>query len=653
MIAPGSVEEVIQRADIVEIVGQFVRLKKRGTNYIANCPFHNEKSPSFSVSSTKGIYKCFGCGRGGNVVTFVQEYEKLTFVESIRWLADYYKITLEETQRSPEQLQSQQVEESLRVLNEFATQYFSDTLLQSEEGQAIGLSYFKQRGLRKNTIDKFRLGYSPEANDSFYRNAVSKGYNLELLIKSGLVKDRNGMHYDAYRGRVIFPIQGMTGRVLGFGARILKSNDKAPKYINTPENELYIKSRILYGLYQARQSIAKLDECFLTEGYLDVISLHQAGVENVVASSGTSLTEDQLRSIGQLTKNLTILYDGDAAGVKAALRGLDMALGQSFNVQLVLLPLGEDPDSYVQKHGKTGIEDYIKEHKQDVIGFRLEVGMKEAGDDPVRKSKLVNEVAESISRINKAEDFSLQQHYIRESSRRLSVDEEGFIALVNKYIRERIETDHRHKRREDNHAPANDGPEPPYQEEHPDEQAALKIETGHEKQEWELLRMLLEQGEKEYAGFANVAELVYQRVDPELIETPLARQFYDMYFTYVATNGKPPSMQYFIGHADQKIGHRAAILLQHEEEISHNWKEIYGIDSLHGELNYLNDADSTLAWFEIKKIKKLEAMLMQKMRDEKDPKRVKRLTEKFMELKQKEKEIINQHGAVIIKSGKS
>jgi DNA primase len=649
MIAPASVEEVIQRADIIEIVGQFVRLKKRGTNYIANCPFHNEKTPSFSVSSAKGIYKCFGCGRGGNVVTFVQEHEKLTFVESIRWLADYYKIILEETERSPEQVQSQQVEESLRVLNEFATQYFTETLLNTEEGQAIGLSYFRQRGLHKDTIKKFRLGYSPEANDTFFRNAISKGYNPELLIKSGLIKDRNGIYYDAYRGRVIFPIQGMTGRVLGFGARILKSNDKAPKYINTPENELYIKSRVLYGLYQSRQTIAKSDECFLVEGYLDVISLHQAGVENVVASSGTALTEDQLRSIGQLTKNLTILYDGDAAGVKAALRGLDMALGQSFNVQLVLLPLGEDPDSYVQKHGKTGIEAYIKAHKQNVIGFRLEVGMKEAGTDPVRKSKLVNEVAESISRINKAEDFSLQQHYIKESSRRLEVDEEGFIALVNKYIRDRIETEQRHKRREDDRQMPDGMPKPPIME---DGTAALPVaetEAGHERQEWQLLRMLLEYGERHYEGYENVADLVYHRIDPELIEAPLAREFYSLYFNYVAEHSKPPSMQYFISHPEHRIGQRAAMLLQNNVEISPNWKENYGIESLHGEHNYLNDADSTLAWFEVKKIKKLETMLMQKLRDEKDPKRLERLTRKFMELKQKEKEVIERHGTVVIK----
>src|SRR6185437_1871199 len=513
MISASSIQEVVNRADIVEIVGQFVRLKKRGANYIANCPFHNEKTPSFSVSAAKGIYKCFGCGKAGNVVTFIQEHEKLTYPEAIRWLADFYKITLEESERTPEQQQQQLAEEGLRILNEYAAQYFHDILLNTEEGQAIGLSYFKQRGFRKDIIERFRLGYSPESNDAFYRAATQKGYNAELLEKAGLVKERSGSHYDAYRGRVIFPIQSMTGRVLGFGARILKSNDKAPKYINTPENELYIKSRVLYGMYQSRQAIGKLDECFLVEGYTDVISLHQGGVENVVASSGTSLTEDQLRIIGQLTKNLTILYDGDAAGVKAALRGLDMALSQSFNVQLVLLAEGEDPDSFVQKSGAAKFHEYVKGHKQDVIGFRLEVGLKDAGSDPVKKSKLVNEIAESISRINKAEDFALQGHYIREASRKLSVDETGMVNLVNKHIRERIENDKKHQRKEEVlPAPAILPTE---------EIGEVATVNADEEQEWQLIRVLVEYGHMPYEGFANVGDLVQQRVDPELIESEM------------------------------------------------------------------------------------------------------------------------------------
>ncbi len=405
MISPASIQEVMNRADIIDVIGQFVRLRKRGTNYLANCPFHNEKTPSFNVSPAKGIYKCFGCGKAGNVVTFLQEHEKLTYPKAIRWLADHYKITLEETERSPEQQQKQLTEEGLRILNEYAATWLHETLHNNEEGQLIGQSYFKQRGFRKEIIEKFRLGYDPEQGEAFYQAAVNKGYKADMLERAGLVKNRNGMYRDVYRGRVIFPIQSVTGRILGFGARILKSNEKAPKYINTPENEIYVKSKVLYGMYQSRQAIGKLDECLLVEGYTDVISLHQGGVENVVSSSGTSLTEDQLRLIGQLTKNLTILYDGDPAGIKAALRGLDMALSQSFNVQLVLLPEGEDPDSYVQKSGAEKFREYIKEHKQNVISFRLQVGLADAGTDPVKRSKLVQEIAESISRINKAEDF--------------------------------------------------------------------------------------------------------------------------------------------------------------------------------------------------------------------------------------------------------
>ena len=643
MIAQASVQEVLNRADIIEIVGLAVRLKKRGTNYIANCPFHNEKTPSFSVSSTKGIYKCFGCGRGGNVVTFVQEHEKLSFVEAVRWLADYYKIALEETERSPEQVQSQQVEESLRILNEYATQFFNESLTDSEEGKAIGLSYFKQRGLRKETIDSFRLGYCPEGGDAFYRAAKSKGHTTELLDKAGFVKERGGQHYDAYRGRVIFPIQGNTGRVLGFGARILKSNDKAPKYVNTPENELDVKSRVLYGLYQARQTIGKADECYLVEGYLDVISLHQAGIQNVVASSGTSLTEDQLRAIGHLTKNLTILYDGDAAGIKAALRGLDMALSQSFNVQLALLPAGEDPDSYVQAHGKSGFEAYIKTHKRDVIGFRLEIGMKEAGDDPVKKSKLVNEVAESIARINKAEDFSLQQHYIREASRLMSVDEGGLITLVNKYLRERLESEGRQR--------AKDTPDAPPPTDAPAEALpqGLKNLSTHERQEWGLIKMLLESGARPYSETGTVADLVAERVDPGLIETPGARAMYDAYFAYRSANGVAPGIQYFVTHPDPAFQQRTATLLHSKDEVSHNWKDVYGIDTFHGDDGYLADADSTLTYFELKKLKHMQAELARRLRDERDEERLNKLMQLFLKLKKDEEEILKKSGTVIVR----
>jgi DNA primase len=641
MIAQASVQEVLNRADIIEIVGLAVRLKKRGTNYIANCPFHNEKTPSFSVSSTKGIYKCFGCGRGGNVVTFVQEHEKLSFVEAIRWLAEYYKIALEETERSPEALQSQQVEESLRILNEFAAQYFHESLTENEEGQAIGLSYFKQRGLRKETVEAFRLGYCPEGGDAFYHAATSKGYEIELLEKAGLIKERHGQRYDAYRGRVIFPIQGNTGRVLGFGARILKSNDKAPKYINTPENELYVKSRVLYGLYQARQAIGKADECFLVEGYLDVISLYQAGIQNVVASSGTSLTEDQLRAVGHLTRNLTILYDGDAAGIKAALRGLDMALSQSFNVQLALLPLGEDPDSYVQAHGKSGFEDYIKAHKRDVIGFRLEVGMKEAGNDPVKRNKLVNEVAESIARINKAEDFSLQQHYIRDASRLLGVDEGGLITLVNKYLRERLENEARSRK--------NTEPPPPDAPIIGDgSQLQDKSMPGNERQEWALIKLLIESGGQPYTEEETVADLVAQRVDPGLIETPLARNMYDAYYAGASTLNPASAIAYFVTYPDPEVQQRIATLLYTRDDLSPNWKILHGIDLPDLDSMYLANVESTLSYFEVKMIDKMQDAITRKIQVEQDIDKITKLQTLHINLAKTKKDIVAKHGTVAL-----
>ena len=651
MIEQASIQSVIDRADIVEIIGQFVRLRKRGTNYVANCPFHNEKTPSFSVNGAKGIFKCFGCGKGGNVVSFIQEYEKLTWPEAIRWLADFYKIPLEETAPSAEVVQSRQVEESLRILNEFAANWFHQTLLTDEEGKSIGLSYFKQRGLRQETIEKFKLGYCPENGQSFVQHATAQGYSLELLEKSGLVKVRDGRGYDNYRGRIIFPIQNQTGRILGFGARILKSNDKAPKYINTPENELYIKSRILYGLYQGRQSISKNEECLLVEGYLDVISLHQAGVENAVASSGTSLTEEQLRLIGQLTRKLTILYDGDAAGIKAALRGTDMALEQSFQVGLALLPEGEDPDSFVQKNGRAGFADYLAAHRQDVIGFRLELGLKEAGTDPVKKNKLVNEIAESIARINKAEDFSLQQHYLKKASTALEVDEAGMVHLVNKYIRDRIEAERRQKQR----AQPGDEPEAGLQmpvvssdPELPAAAPALEQTKVQEKQEWALMGILIEHGAKKWEAALTVADYIFQVVDPELIENRLARQVFD---EYAALPAGTDGMSYFTNHPNGLIRGIVAGLLQHQTDLSPKWKENYGIETFHDDelIRYRVEVESVIGYFELKKNKLMQMELMQKMKIEKDEARLLAMARFFQQLKATEQEILKRTGTVIVK----
>src|SRR5215831_5984862 len=416
MISQKTIQDIQSRIDIVDIIGGFVKLKKRGANYLGLCPFHNEKTPSFTVSPSKEIYKCFGCGRSGNAISFIMEHEKYSYVEALKWLANKYGIQVEETFATDEQRLQLQVADSLYIINSFAQEFFTRQLFETEEGQDIGLSYLKERGFREETIKKFQLGYSPEQRDAFTKQALARQYNAELLLKTGLVVNRNDQLQDNYRGRVIFPVHNHSGKVLGFGARILKTNDKAPKYINTPENEIYVKSKILYGSYFARQAIDKADECLLVEGYTDVVSLHQAGIENVVASGGTSLTTDQLRLIKKYTNNLTIVYDGDAAGVKAALRGLDMAIEESLNVKLVLIPDKEDPDSYVRLAGAQAFRDFVNANKKDFILFQLEVALKDAADDTNKKAAVVNQVAETISRINKAEDFTRQQDYIRQSA---------------------------------------------------------------------------------------------------------------------------------------------------------------------------------------------------------------------------------------------
>ena len=350
MITKNSIQKVLETARIEEVVGDFVNLKKRGTNYVGLCPFHNERTPSFNVNPVRNIFKCFGCGKGGDAVNFLMEHEQFSYPEALRFIAKRYNIELEETEETAEAVEEKKLEDSLYIVNQFAKDYFSNTLFNSTEGQNIGMSYFKERGFRENIIQKFDLGYSIESTDALQKEAKAKGYNEEYLIKTGLVKQvDNGIKRDFFRGRVIFPVHNVSGKVVGFGGRILKKDEKQPKYLNSPESEVYHKSKILYGIFHARQSIRTHDECFLVEGYTDVVSLHQGGIENVVASSGTSLTVDQIKLIKRFTNNITILYDGDAAGIKAALRGLELILEEDMNVRIVLLPEPEDPDSYVQK----------------------------------------------------------------------------------------------------------------------------------------------------------------------------------------------------------------------------------------------------------------------------------------------------------------
>lgn len=392
-----TIDRIMDAAQIVDVVSQFVSLKRRGVNYIGLCPFHSDKSPSFYVSPSKNICKCFACGEGGSAVHFIMKHEQLSYVEALKFLADKYHIEVQEKELTKEEKAVQNERESLFIINEYAKNYFINILENHLEGKSVGLSYFKERGFRTDIIKKFQLGYSLEEKDAFSQNALKQGYNKSYLVKSGLTIEGENYIVDRFRGRVIFPIHTLAGRVVGFGGRILKKAENTGKYVNSPESSIYSKSRELYGLYFAKQAITKADKCFLVEGYTDVISMHQAGIENVVASSGTALTLGQIKLIHRFTPNVTVLYDGDTAGIKAALRGIDLLLGEGMNIKVVLLPDGEDPDSFSRKQNAESFNQFIKDNEVDFINFKSQVLLKEAGNDPIKKANLIADVVESIA----------------------------------------------------------------------------------------------------------------------------------------------------------------------------------------------------------------------------------------------------------------
>ena len=603
MISQNTIQQILTRIDIIEIIGSFIKLKKRGTNYLGLCPFHNEKSPSFTVSPAKEIYKCFGCGRSGNSIGFLMEHEKYSYVEALRWLAQKYNVEIEETETTPEQKLQQLSADSLYIINGFAQKFFSDHLFTTDEGQDIGLSYLKERGFREEIIKKFQIGFNPEARDSFAKAAINAQYNIELLQKSGLVAIRDERPVDNYRGRIIFPIHNQSGKVLGFGARILKTNDKAPKYINTPENEIYVKSKILYGSYFARMAIDKADECLLVEGYTDVVSLHQAGIENVVASGGTSLTSDQLRLVKKYTNNLTIIYDGDSAGIKAALRGLDLALEESLNVKLVLIPDKEDPDSYLNKVGPAAFTRFVAENKKDFILFQLGVMLQDAGTDTNKKSAVVNQVAETISKINKAEDFTKQQDYIKQCAELLKIEESGLHALVNKFIREKINKEEGRTNREEAANKITVANTPPEGED--DALALLNKDEPHERA---MVRSLLEFGLKIWDEQQRVADHVFAEIElnnlEELIDNKDLIALLKAYKTWY-DEGLEPTAKTFLYHEDNMLRNLAIAVMDYNYEISPNWKEVYEGKIYTREDLYKEEVFSTINYLKLRKIKRM------------------------------------------------
>ncbi|MBS1639676.1 MAG: DNA primase [Bacteroidetes bacterium] len=643
MISPQTIEQIKSRIDIIDVIGEYVKLKKRGVNYLGNCPFHNEKTPSFTVSPSKEIYKCFGCGKSGNTITFLMEHDKLSYVEALKWLAARYNIEIEETETSPEQKQAALASESLYAINNFAQKFFEEKLFTTEEGKNIALTYLYERGFRENIVKKFQLGYNPSAKNELSNALLNNQFNKEILSKTGLVVVRNENELvDNYRNRIIFPIHNNSGKIIGFGARVIGKADKAPKYINTPENELYSKSKVLYGSYFARMAIDKANECLLVEGYTDVISLHQAGIENVVASGGTSLTVEQLRIIKKYTNNITIIYDGDNAGIKAALRGLDMAIEEGLNVKLVLIPDNEDPDSYVNKVGTEAFKEFISINKKDFIIFQLEIMMKDAANDINKKNEVVNTVAATLSKINKAEDFTKQQEYIKQCAHLLKIDEGGLINLVNKYRRDSIVKEEKKLPFEE----ANTLLQQNAQQQTDTED--YFIASNDEVQEKNIIRVLLEKGLKKWNDEQTIAEYIFNELEAFQFDNKQIENLFNEYKS-LYEQGAEPTVKSFLYHTDEAVRNLVITITVFPFELSQKWDEVLeGMNIVNRDVTQI-DAQLSVAYFKLKKIKKMLEQNQADMEHASFNEQL-QLIKIHEELKQIEMQITKNLGSVILSS---
>ncbi len=581
MIHPSTIEEIKNRIDIVDVVGDFVSLKRSGSSFKALSPFSNEKTPSFYVVPSKGIYKDFSSGKGGDAISFVMEMDGLSYVEALKYLAGKYGIEIVEEEQSDEAMAAQNKRESLYIVLSYANQYFQEVLHETDEGKSIGLTYFKERGFSEDTIRKFELGYSKEIWDGLYDDAIKKGYKKDLLEEAGLVITKEERTYDRFRSRVIFPIHNISGKPIAFGGRKLTSNDKQPKYINSPETELYIKSRVLYGLYQAKSAIRKEDSCILVEGYTDVISLHQSGVENVVSSSGTALTDDQVKLIRRYTENVTVIFDGDPAGINAALRGIDLLLEGDLNVKAVALPEGEDPDSHSKTLGPSGFRDFIIEEAQDIIRFKTKVLLDETGDDPVKKAGVIKEIVSSISKIN---DPVKRTVYIKDCSTLMGISESVLVAEQNKILIEKRKGQQ---------------PEPvPLPEIPPEKEDLLdKMDIGQiiELQERESVRVLVNYGKNKI----QTRELQDQYLINYFLNESEEIQFSNMtykkiidFFKEKLREGEIIDGENLINHPDEDVRRTVVDLVADKYEISQDWKEKHNIH-VPRETEFLRDVTYT------------------------------------------------------------
>lgn len=593
MIPKSTIDEIFQTARVEEVIGDFVQMKKSGSNFKAKSPFTDEKTPSFMISPAKQIWKCFSTGKGGNVVSFLMEHEHFSYVEALKWLAKKYGIEIkEDRERTPEEIAQISIRENLSVINEFASKHFSDNLFNNDTGKAIGLSYFTQRGFREDTIKKFDLGYCLETSNALTDSALKKGYKLEFLQRAGLTKTKEGRSFDFFRGRVMFPIHSVAGKVLGFGGRTLKADKKIAKYFNSPESELYNKSKILYGLYFAKNSIIKNDNCYLVEGYTDVISLHQSGVENVVASSGTSLTEGQINLIKRYSENITILYDGDNAGIKASFRGIDMILAQGMNVRVVLFPDGEDPDSFAKQSTTEVLKTYIEENAKDFIVFKSDLLSAEAKGDPLKKAQLIRDIVSSIALIP---DRIKQQVYTKECANIFDIEEDILVGELVKLVREKQKQDEKRARFSKPSSMGSDEP-PPEALIPPEYQTGEPIVASSEKptfdilyyQERDIIRLLLNYGtfsvktkhievddqenEVEVDAEVSVIELIIHELDKDELNLnhPELQPIYELYKSGLDEN-KFLEPTDFTQHQDVSISKVAVDILTEKHELSPEW----------------------------------------------------------------------------------
>ncbi|RWY55743.1 DNA primase [Mucilaginibacter gilvus] len=643
MITKPTIDRIMEATDIVEVIGEFVQLKKRGANYVGLSPFANERTPSFTVSPAKGIFKDFSTGKGGSAITFLMELEKFTYPEALKWLAKKYGIEVEETEMSAEDKAEDNRRESLMIVSGYAAKYFHESLLDTDEGQSIGLSYFKERGFTNDTIKKFELGYSPDQWEAFSASAIRNGYQEEFLVESGLsVKRDNGTLYDRYRGRVMFPIHSFTGRVIAFGGRTLKTDKAVPKYVNSPESEIYHKSNILYGLYFAKKSIREEDNCYLVEGYADVLSVSQAGIENVVASSGTSLTVEQIKLINRFTKNITILYDGDAAGIKASLRGLDMILEQGLNVKVVSFPDGHDPDSYVRKLGTNAFKKHIEENKKDFILYKTSLLLKDAGGDPIKKADVIREVVESIAKIPDSIKASV---FIKECSHIMQIDERALLSELNKMRMAKAKKDHQQNA---NRQQPQEMPDEPHFFDEPVEEKKKEIDT----QEKEIIRLLLLYGNKmiDWDGIANtyIGPFMIVELNDVEFEEPSCRQFVEIYQKEME-NGALPDEQHFIHHPDKAIVDLVVTLLATKYTLSENWYEMHKILVPDEQANMKATILGAIFHLKMHKVGKILENLRNELQKATSDADQDILLNQYMHMKKVEKSISDYLGSVILK----